>query len=111
MQGEVANPSYEEVCTDSSGHAETVKGIYDPSKISYQARLEAFFLMHDPTQLDRQGPDYGTQYRSGIWYANETQRKTASAYLAKLKTSGRFKKPIVTELEQDRTFYPAEKYH
>jgi len=111
MQGDVPNPGYEDVCTDTTGHAESVKVIYDPAKISYEKLLEAFFLMHDPTQLDRQGPDFGEQYRSGIWYANETQKTLAQAYLAKLRKSGRYDKPIVTELEQAKTFYPAEKYH
>lgn len=111
MQGDVANPDYEAVCTDTTGHAETVKVIYDPNTISYEQLLEAFFLMHDPTQLNRQGPDYGQQYRSGIWYVNETQRTIAQAYIDKLTTSGRFSKPIVTQLEQAKTFYPAEPYH
>ncbi len=111
MQGDVPNPDYEDVCTDTTGHAETVKVIYDPNTISYEQLLEAFFLMHDPTQRNRQGPDYGQQYRSGIWYVNESQRTIAQAYMDTLKASGRFSKPIVTELEPAKTFYPAEQYH
>ena len=84
MQGRVESPTYKDVGTDQTGHAETVKVVYDPQRITYSRLLEAFFTMHDPTQLNRQGPDVGEQYRSGIWYANEEQRREAEAYIRKL---------------------------
>ena len=110
--GSTAHPSYEAVCTGTTGHAETVKVVYDPARISYERLLEAFFKMHDPTQLDRQGPDVGTQYRSGVWYVNEAQKTAAEAYLAKLNERLAFKGTrAVTALEPAETFYPAEDYH
>ena len=112
MQGHVDHPTYRQVCSNSTGHAETVKVVYDPSKISYRRLLEAFFVMHDPTQLDRQGPDYGSQYRSGIWYVDDEQRREADAYIAELTESGRYgSRKIVTQVEAAKTFWPAEEYH
>lgn len=111
MQGHVDHPTYKQVCTGTTGHAETVKVVYDPSRITYRRLLEAFFAMHDPTQLNRQGPDVGTQYRSGIWYVNEEQRREAEAYIRELEASGAFPRPIVTQLEPAKTFWPAEEYH
>jgi peptide methionine sulfoxide reductase msrA/msrB len=112
MQGHVDHPTYRQVCSNTTGHAETVKVIYDPSKITYHRLLEAFFTMHDPTELDRQGPDVGSQYRSGIWYVNDEQRREAEAYIAELAASGRYgKRKIVTEVEPAKTFWPAEEYH
>lgn len=112
MQGHVENPTYKQVCQGNTGHAETVKVVYDPARISYRRLLEAFFVMHDPTQLNRQGPDVGEQYRSGIWYTSEQQRREAEAYIAELERSGRYRgKRIVTQVEPARTFYPAEDYH
>ena len=111
MQGDTPNPTYENASRDGSGYAETVKVVYDPAKISYQRLLEAFFVMHDPTQLNRQGPDYGDEYRSGIWYATPQQQREARAYMTALKKSGRFKRPIVTQLEKAKTFWAAEAYH
>jgi methionine-S-sulfoxide reductase len=112
MQGHVDNPTYKEVCYEDTGHAETVKVVFDPAKISYRRLLEAFFAMHDPTQLNRQGPDYGSQYRSGIWYANDEQRREAEAYIGGLRESGRYKgRKIVTQVEEAKTFWPAEDYH
>lgn len=112
MQGRVENATYKQVCSGDTGHAETVKVVFDPRKISYERLLEAFFEMHDPTQLNRQGPDVGEQYRSGIWYANERQKKEAEAFIARLQDSGKFgDRKIVTEIEAARTFYPAEEYH
>lgn len=112
MQGGVENPTYKAVCTDTTGHAETVKVVFDPKRISYRRLLEAFFEMHDPTQLDRQGPDVGRQYRSGIWYANEDQRKEAENYLKELQAGDQFKgRKIVTQVEPARKFWPAEEYH
>ncbi len=112
MQGSVDNPSYKQVCTDTTGHAETVKVVFDPKRITYRRLLEAFFAMHDPTQKDRQGPDVGTQYRSGIWYANDQQRKEAEAFIKELSQNARYRdRKIVTQVEQARTFWPAEEYH
>ena len=112
MQGAGANPTYKTLGTGAATHAETVKVVYDPARISYERLLEAFFKMHDPTQLNRQGPDVGEQYRSGIWYADEAQRAAAEAYVARLKESKAFGgQPIVTKLEAAQTFYPAEDYH
>lgn len=111
MQGQVDNPTYKQVCTGTTGHAETVRVVFDPARITYRRLLEAFFAMHDPTQLNRQGPDVGTQYRSGIWYVNEEQRREAEAYLGELEASGRFSRPIVTQVELAKTFWPAEDYH
>ena len=109
--GTVPNPTYKQVCYDDTGHAETVKVVFDPARISYERLLEAFFVMHDPTQLNRQGPDVGDQYRSGIYYTSEAQKKAAEAYIAKLTASGKYRSPIVTEVEAAQTFYPAEEYH
>jgi peptide methionine sulfoxide reductase msrA/msrB len=112
MQGSAENPSYKEVCTDMTEHAETVRVVFDPAKITFRRLLEAFFVMHDPTQLNRQGPDVGDQYRSGIWYANEAQKKEAEAYIAELAASGRFgDRKIVTQVEPAKRFWPAETYH
>jgi peptide methionine sulfoxide reductase msrA/msrB len=112
MQGHVDHPTYEQVCSGTTGHAETVKVVYDPKRISYRRLLEAFFAMHDPTQLNRQGPDVGEQYRSGIWYVNEAQREQALAFIRELEASGRYRgKPIVTQVEPAKTFWPAEEYH
>lgn len=112
MQGRVDNPDYKQVCTDTTGHAETVKVVYDPSRITFRRLLEAFFKMHDPTQMNRQGPDYGAQYRSGIWYVNDEQRREAEAFIKELQESDRFKgRKIVTQLEPAKTFYAAEDYH
>lgn len=111
MQGKKLDPTYKEVCYEDTGHAEAVKVVFDPSKISYDELLRAFFVMHDPTQLNRQGPDVGDQYRSGIYYTSDAQREKAKAYIAELTDSGKYKKPIVTEVEQAETFWPAEDYH
>ena len=111
QQGHVENPTYKQVCYEDTGHAESVKVVFDPKRISYERLLEAFFVMHDPTQLNRQGPDYGSQYRSGIYYTSEAQKKAAHDYVAKLEESGKYKRPIVTEIEAAKTFYPAEDYH
>ncbi len=112
MQGHVDHPTYRQVCTETTGHAETVKVIYDPAKITYRRLLEAFFTMHDPTQLNRQGPDSGDQYRSGIWYVNDEQKREAEAYIAELAASGRYgNRKIVTQVEPAKTFWPAEEYH
>lgn len=109
--GHVAHPTYEEVCTGTTGHAEACDIIYDPSEISYTQLLQAFWESHDPTTLDRQGNDIGTQYRSAIFYHNEQQKDLAEAYKKKLDASGAYRSPIVTSIEPLRNFYPAEEYH
>lgn len=111
MQGSKDNPTYKEVCGDTTGHAEAVKVVFDPNRISYRRLLEAFFKMHDPTQLNRQGPDVGEQYRSGIYTTSEAQQRDAEAFIKELSASGKFKKPIVTEVESAQKFWPAEDYH
>lgn len=112
MQGETANPTYKQVCTDTTGHAETVMVVYDPKKISFRRLLEAFFVMHDPTQLNYQGPDHGTQYRSGVWYVNDEQKREAEAFIKEVTEKKKFgNKKIVTQVEAAKTFYPAEDYH
>ncbi len=112
MQGCVDNPDYKKVCGDGTGHAETVKVVFDPKRISYRRLLEAFFDLHDPTQLNKQGPDVGSQYRSGVWYVNDEQKREAEAYVARLQASPPYKdRKIVTEIEKAKTFFPAEDYH
>jgi peptide methionine sulfoxide reductase msrA/msrB len=112
MQGHVDTPTYEQVCSGTTGHAESVKVVYDPRRISYRRLLEAFFEIHDPTQVGGQGPDIGEQYRSGIWYADEEQRREAEAFLAEKRLDPRFGgRRIVTQLEPAKTFWPAENYH
>lgn len=109
--GHVANPSYEEVCTGTTGHAEAFNVVYDSSIISYDELLEAFFLSHDPTQLNRQGNDVGTQYRSAIFYHNKAQAQKALYYIRRLTEQKIYPDTIVTEVRGFTIFYPAEKYH
>jgi peptide-methionine (S)-S-oxide reductase len=109
--GNVVNPTYEQVCSGSTGHAEAVDITYDPANISYAELLEAFWQSHDPTTLNRQGNDVGTQYRSAIFYRNDAERREAEHYKQKLNESGAFRAPIVTEIVPYKEFYPAEKYH
>ncbi len=109
--GHVPNPSYEEVCTGNTGHAEACNIIYNPSIISYDKLLAAFWDSHDPTQLNRQGNDVGTQYRSAIFYHNEMQKKEAESYKKKLQGSGAWDRPVVTAIEPFTVLYPAENYH
>ncbi|PUZ24401.1 peptide-methionine (S)-S-oxide reductase [Chitinophaga costaii] len=109
--GTVPNPSYEAVCTGETGHAEVVQVTYDPSKLTYAELLQAFWTSHDPTQLNRQGNDVGTQYRSVIFYHNEEQHKEAEFYKKKLQESGAYTDPIVTEIAPFTKFYKAEDYH
>lgn len=112
MGGRTANPTYQEVCADETGHAETVKVVFDPARVGYESLLAAFFGMHDPTTVDRQGPDVGSQYRSAIFAATSAQEQQARTYVETLKTSGRFgRRPIVTKIERAEVFYPAEDYH
>lgn len=109
--GHVVNPTYKQVCTGETGHAECVQVQYEPDKISYDDLLEVFFQVHDPTSLNRQGADEGTQYRSAIFYHNDEQKEKAAYYKRELDKSGSFPKPIVTEIAAAQTFYPAEDYH
>lgn len=109
--GHTENPTYQEVCTDTTGHAEVVEVQFDPAKISYDSLLDVFWRNHDPTTLNRQGPDVGTQYRSVVFYHSESQRKMAEDFKIKLTNEKRFKKPIVTVIEKAVPFYPAEEYH
>lgn len=109
--GHVRNPSYREVCTGTTGHAEAVQITFDPAQISYRELLEVFFSIHDPTTLNRQGADVGTQYRSAIFYHTAEQKKTAEALMAELQAENPWGRPIVTELAPVGAFYPAEDYH
>ncbi|CAM3983062.1 peptide-methionine (S)-S-oxide reductase [Pedobacter westerhofensis] len=109
--GHVAHPGYEEVCTGTTGHAEAFNVVFDSSVISYDELLQAFFLSHDPTQLNRQGNDVGTQYRSAIFYHNEEQHKKAQYYISQLTGKKIYPRPIVTEVTAFRVFYDAEKMH
>jgi peptide-methionine (S)-S-oxide reductase len=110
--GDVASPSYEQVSSGDTGHAESVQIIYDPSQVSYGKLLQIFFsVAHDPTQLNRQGPDVGTQYRSAIFYKNAQQQQVAESYIKQLTAAKTFSRPIVTQVAKLHGFYPAEAYH
>lgn len=109
--GTLANPTYKDVCTDHTGHAEAVQVRFDPAKVSYDDLLNVFWGCHDPTTLNRQGPDIGTQYRSVIFYHDAAQKAAAEESKRKLGESGRHKRPIVTEIVPAPAFYPAEEYH
>lgn len=110
--GKVARPSYDAVSSGMTGHAESVRIVFDPSVVSYKRLLEVFFTVaHDPTQLNRQGPDYGTQYRSAVFVTNQTQQADAKSAMDSLTTTNKFKRPIVTQVAPLGEFYPAEAYH
>jgi peptide-methionine (S)-S-oxide reductase len=109
--GTVPNPSYEQVCTGTTGHAEVVQVSFDPGEISYREILEVLFSIHDPTTLNRQGADVGTQYRSAIFYHDEQQKAIAEEIIAELEASGKWKDPIVTDVVPYKEFYKAEDYH
>ena len=109
--GTVADPDYQQVCTGETGHAEVVQITYDPGEISYEQLLAVFFTIHDPTTLDRQGGDVGTQYRSAIYYHDERQQQTATSFIAELSESGIWPDPIVTEIAPLAEFYAADNYH
>jgi len=109
--GSMKNPDYNSVCTGTTGHAEAVEIYYDPSITTYEEILDVFFKTHDPTTLNRQGADSGTQYRSAIFFHDEAEKQLASTYIAKLNAKGEFNAPIVTKLEAASEFYPAEEYH
>jgi len=111
MGGTVKNPTYKQVCTGETGHAECVQVEYEPSKISYDELLKVFFEVHDPTSLNRQGADVGTQYRSAVFYHTPEQKEKAEFYKAELNKSGAYDKQIVTEISPASQFYVAEDYH
>lgn len=111
LGGTLANPTYRDVCTGRTGHAEVVQVKYDPAEVSYDKLLDVFWENHNPTTLNRQGPDVGTQYRSAIFYHTPEQKRAAEESKASLEASGRFRRPAVTEITEASTFYPAEDYH
>jgi peptide-methionine (S)-S-oxide reductase len=109
--GTMKNPTYHDVCTDRTGHAEVVQVEYDPTQVSYDALLDVYWGIHDPTQFNRQGPDVGTQYRSAIFFHTPEQKAAAEASKARLQASGRYSRPIATEITPASEFYRAEEYH
>ena len=109
--GEVPNPTYKDVCTGLTGHAEAVEIEYDPAVVSFEKLLEVFFATHDPTTKNRQGADVGTQYRSGVFYHDDEQKRIAEEVIKRLDAAGAFPAEIVTEVTKATTFYPAEDYH
>jgi peptide-methionine (S)-S-oxide reductase len=111
MGGRVDNPTYKQICYTDTNHAEVVQLVYDPQKISYEKLVKIFFKTHDPTTLNRQGPDVGTQYRSAIFYHDEQQKQIAEKEKTAFDTSGEFRKPIVTEITEAKEFWKAENYH
>lgn len=111
MGGHVDEPSYEQVCSDTTGHVEVCQVTFDPDEVTYEQLLEVFFDLHDPTQLNRQGPDVGSQYRSVVFVHDDAQRDAAQAAVAARDASGRHARPVVTAVEPAGTFWPAEDYH
>ena len=109
--GHTPNPTYQDVCTDETGHAEVVQVTFDPAKLSYEQLLGAFWQMHDPTQVNRQGPDSGSQYRTAIFFHSPEQEAAAKKSKAALEASGKLRRPIATEITPAGTFYRAEEYH
>lgn len=109
--GHTANPTYHDVCSDGTGHAEAVEVTYDPAKVSYDTLLKIFWENHNPTQVDRQGPDVGSQYRSAIFFHTAEQERAAKASKEALEKSGKFSRPIATQIMKAEPFYRAEEYH
>ncbi len=109
--GATSNPTYQDVCTDETGHAEVVQVAFDPEIVSFSHLLDVFFALHDPTTLNRQGPDFGSQYRSAVFYHDESQQQAAEAKIAELNAKGKFRRLIVTQVVPAETFYRAEEYH
>jgi len=109
--GETANPTYKDVCSDETGHAEVVQVTFDPAKVSYEQLLDVFWQAHDPTQVNRQGPDFGTQYRSAIFFHSQQQEAAAKKSREALDAGGKFKRAIATEITSAGAFYRAEEYH
>jgi peptide-methionine (S)-S-oxide reductase len=111
LGGTLENPTYQDVCTDTTGHAEVVQVTYDPAQVSYDKLLDLFWSIHNPTTMNRQGPDVGSQYRSAIFYHSPEQKAAAEKSKAALEAAKRFARPIVTEITAASTFYRAEEYH
>ena len=111
MGGHVENPAYQQVCNGGTGHTETVKVVFDDEQVSYTELLDLFFQMHNPTTLNRQGPDFGSQYRSAVFAVDEQQGVAATKKIAELDVSGKWRDPVVTEVSLGGTFWPAEEYH
>jgi peptide-methionine (S)-S-oxide reductase len=111
MGGSMQSPDYRSVCTGHTGHAEVVEVEYDPNEVDYQTLLSCFFEWHDPTQVNRQGPDIGTQYRTAVFPQTDAQRSETQSKIAEMNASGRYSQPIATTIEQSDTFWPAEDYH
>ena len=109
--GHTVNPTYKDVCTDETGHAEVVQVTFDPAKVSFEELLNVFWTVHDPTQVNRQGPDFGAQYRTAIFFHSPVQEAAAKKSVALLSASGKFKRPIATEITAAGPFYRAEEYH
>lgn len=109
--GRTENPSYQDVCTDTTGHAEVVQVTFDPAKLSYEQLLDAFWTIHDPTQVNRQGPDYGKQYRSAIFFHSPEQEAAAKKSKQALEASGKLRRPVATEITAAGPFWRAEEYH
>lgn len=109
--GHMANPTYKDVCTDETGHAEVVQVTFDPAKVSFAQLLDVFWQIHDPTQVNRQGPDSGTQYRTAIFFHSAEQEAAAKKSKAALEASGKLRRPVATEIAPAGTFYRAEEYH
>lgn len=109
--GKTERPTYKDVCTDRTGHAEVVELSFDPATVAYEKLVETFFNLHDPTQLNRQGPDWGTQYRSAIFFHSPEQEATAKKVIERLTAEQKFRKPIVTQVVPAQTFWKAEEYH
>ena len=109
--GETGNPTYKDICTGTTGHAEAIRVVFDPSRVSYADLLDYFFRLHDPTTRDRQGNDVGSQYRSAIFYADDAQRAVAEETIEAVNASGRWPNPVVTEVVPAKPFYSAEEYH
>jgi peptide-methionine (S)-S-oxide reductase len=109
--GNLEHPTYKEVCTDRTGHAEVVQVTFDPSRLTYETLLDTFFALHDPTQVNRQGPDWGSQYRTVIFAQTEEQAKMAREKIAELNASGAYRQPIATQVQAAETFWKAEEYH
>lgn len=111
LGGTLVNPTYKDVCSDTTGHAEVVEVTYDPAQVTYEQLLDLFWKVHNPTTLNRQGPDVGSQYRSAIFFHTPDQRMAAERSKQELQASGRFPRPVVTEITAASTFYRAEEYH
>jgi peptide-methionine (S)-S-oxide reductase len=109
--GHTTNPTYKDVCTDETGHAEVVQVTFDPAKVSFEELLNVFWRAHDPTQVNRQGPDFGAQYRTAIFFHSPEQEAAAKKSMASVAASGKFKRPIATEITAAGPFYRAEEYH